>query len=223
MPLVLHEMDARFYEFKLRGKKMSRIRCDCQGCLCSEEQEALVETGRQHIERKDWKALADMLLDQCCCVRKALFPDQPPVFFQRADGNWQTEAWWCGGGNLRYQAWEAGLINGRWYCYPCLSKIVGLLELRDLRNEWVQCNQRLGKAFQEWRLRCARVLEERSNAQLAAGKKHTLKALSDAARAESRKRKAEAMVTEFTPEKDRDARVRKLAMEFTALHASAHR
>ena len=150
MPLTLHRGDARFYEYDLDGKKgqkCSKICCDCEGCLQNEELEAVLGEARLHMENENWQAVADILVDRCCSVRKALFPDQEPVFFERTDGHWRKEAWWCGGGRLRHEAWKEGLVDGHWYCHPCLAKTTGLPDVTPLRNEWVEYKKDWAKAL----------------------------------------------------------------------------
>ena len=222
MPPTIHEKDARFREFNFQGvegQKCSRICCDCEGCLSSEVLESLVVRGRQYIEDENWFELADMLIDRCCSLRKRLFPDEEPVFFARTDGNWKKEAWWCGGGQNRKDAWAAGLVDGRWYCHPCLAKITGYHDVTDLRTEWVDFyGEKLSAMGKEFRRRCALVLERQSNENIDSGGNKTRRGLTQSAQADVRKRKADAMATTKTPESDRKYRVDKLVTEFQRLH-----
>jgi len=137
------------------------------------------------------------------------------LFFDRDDGNWRFEAVWCGGGSLKEQAWTMGIIDGHWYCHPCLAKIVGLADANEWRGLWVnRYGESLGTQLKDWRIRCADLRLARANENNDAGSKGKSKGKTKIggkqAAAKRRKLDAENRANVITPEEDERARIAKL-------------
>ena len=225
MPEEVLPEDARFGSRKIEGRKYQAIRCDCPGCIDDVDLDGLMDRARQYKNRHDWDSLAELLTNQCCSLRKKLFNvnDEKALFFDKDDGNWRYEAVWCGGGAMKKEAYQLGLIDASWYCHACLAKLAGLPDAAAWRKLWVERWKHRAVENKKWKVKYAEKKEKEAEKEAEYEEGHRggkgkhgkgkQKGKSKADFAKKRKAEAEGLPDELTFEGDEQQRIRVLSKE----------
>ena len=226
IPQHISMWDARFGTISVEKsgtRRLELIRCDCQGCIDDEmELEDLRLNALTFLEAGQYHELARLLLDQCCTVRRSLFGDEEDLLFKKEDGNWHSEARWCGPGSLKKLAWEKGLIDAHWKCHPCLAKMQGFHDASAIQSDWVARQNVLGEAakMKEWRRRCGAKLEQKGEKELqsAHSPSSVSKAKSKISAGKAKQIQANKMSDEITLDTDHAQRIKQLAASLKKQH-----